>query len=183
MRSSLDSRRTLAFRSYSFDVGAQELFTDDISGRRQCAYTVHKHQSSDGARITRAGGMSAADEVGSFQINALSFKIDIELHGQHSQLKRGGKWRNKHVFEWPPIGTLHWKERERGKELQLVDEDGRTLVRCVSDKAFFFEQAGRIEILVPGDDSFVDMCVVTSLAKWRNQEILMQAAASASASA
>ena len=173
--------RSLAFRSFTFDPDGAVLFTHDLTGRRQPAYTVQKPKfSRHHASVSRIAGQSwnpHTTEIGSFKIHSLSSKIDLDLHGHTSQIRRGGKWHiTRHTFEWPPLGTLEWREEQSGRGLHLIDEGGRTLARCLSKCTSTGEQTGKIEILVPGDDKFVDMCVVTSLAKWRNQEIATQVA-------
>lgn len=63
-----------------------------------------------------------------------------------------------HHFVYPPIGKFAWKNDSlAGKALALRDEAGMTLARYKAD-------SGRLEILVPCDDSFLDLVVITALA-------------------
>lgn len=171
-------QNSLAFRTFTFDERGEVLCTHDITGRRQPAYSIEKRKYSNRARVARISGENwnpRVRDIGWFRVHTLSSKIDIELHGHASQIQRGGKWRSKYAFEWPSLVDLQWMERPSGKSLHLIDEEGRTLARCISKQAYGGEQMGKIEILVPGDDEFVDMCVVTSLAKWQDQDVVMRA--------
>lgn len=175
MHNAHSGQRSLAFRSFTFDSDGEVLFARDLSGRRQPAYTVQKHRfSRHDARVCRITGQSwnpHTTEIGSFKTHALSSHIEVNLHGHTSQIRRGGKWHiARHTFEWPPIANLEWKKDESGREMHIIDEGGRILARCLSSYSYVGEYTGRLEVLVPGDDNFVDMCVVASLAKWRDQE-------------
>lgn len=173
MLNHIQGHQPLIFRSFTFDTDGDVLFTHDITGRRTPAYEVQKSALSR-HKVSRISGDNwnpQVAEIGGFKVHTISSRIDVELHGHSSQIRRGTKWRpSKHTLEWPPLGNLEWKEMQSGKELYLLDEAGRTLARCVSKLADVGEHMGSLEILVPGDDKFVDMCVVTSLAKWRSQE-------------
>jgi hypothetical protein len=172
-------QNSLAFRSFTFDAEGTVLFTRDITGKRRPAYSIQQRRLSNQTEVSRISGPNwnpTIGKVGCFRLHNTSSRIDIDLHGHAFQIRRQGRWRPKQVIEWPPLGVLEWKEKARGQELHMIDDTGRTLARCVANSGLVGERTGQIDILVPGDDRFVDMCVVTSLARWREQDMSMLAA-------
>ncbi|ETN40401.1 uncharacterized protein HMPREF1541_04678 [Cyphellophora europaea CBS 101466] len=167
--------KSLAFRTFTFDKKGEVLFTHDKGGRRMPAYAVSKSRfSKPHVRVARIAGSSwhpQTFDIGSIAFHSLSSKMDINLHGHSMQMRRDAlSFSGRHNFDWPPVGNLEWKEKKLGNELHLLDSGDRVLARCKSKWSKIGEKSGTIEILVPGDDYFIDMVVVTGLAKWKYQK-------------
>lgn len=72
---------------------------------------------------------------------------------------------SSHNFDWGPYGNLQWKQSFGGSDLQLFDSSGR-LIATTKTKS----KSSRIEVLVPGDEPFVDMVVTTAIAKIKQSQ-------------
>jgi hypothetical protein len=160
----------LAFQTFIFNTEGDEIAAVDVSGRYIPRYAVKRSRlSGRDIAVTRlsSGLGPSAGQIGAIRIHSLSSKMDITVQGHNTVMDRD-RWSSSgayHVF-WPPVGQLVWDTNGAyGSEMFLSDESGRTLARFVPSQGSNDNRSARIEILVPGDEMFVDLVIVTAIAK------------------
>lgn len=80
--------------------------------------------------------------------------MDVSLHGYEFPLKRDLLKSDNHHFDYPPLGHFKWKP----------DAWGGSKLATYHKKLSLTGQGQQIEVLVQGDERFVEMVVVTALA-------------------
>ena len=167
-----DRHKPLAFRSFTFDKDGEMLFERDRRGRNIPAYAIETPKLSKPlARIARIEGSSwdpRFTSIGTISRSSKSIaaKTGTSPYGRKIQIKKDATIiREGQVFRYPPFGDLEWKEDARsGAIQQLWDDTGRVLAMLRWRRHPTGHETGRIEVLVPGDEAFVDLVVLTGLA-------------------
>lgn len=159
--------RQLAFRSFLYEVQNDKVFVQGASGHVIPAYEVQKSRTSKSQiQIARLGGTHGWGprrfDIGAIKLHTYSSKVDVSLHGAYTTMRLNSTLSSSHNFDWAPYGHLQWKQNFTGSEMQLYDDSGRLLAT-----ARIKSKACNIEVLVPGDEFFVDMIVSTAVAKIR----------------
>lgn len=100
--------------------------------------------------------------VGSASFYGLSSSVELNLHGQCIKMKPGTLSGNQ-KFTYPPTGEMKWKSSFVGSTYELFDSSAdRKLARY---KLKFSGSGGkRLELLVPCDDYFLDLIVLSGVA-------------------
>lgn len=105
--------------------------------------------------------------IGQAGCSSCSSKVTMSLRGRPIQMKQSEISGNCSL-DVPPFPPLKWKVNQlTGGSLQLCDECGAKLAKIGKSSALNGADAGqKLEIFVPCDDFFVDVCVVSGYAAW-----------------
>ncbi|GFF52626.1 hypothetical protein IFM51744_07896 [Aspergillus udagawae] len=141
--------------------------TISCSGRPVFQFTTQKSEPHlTISRLPPPGPWSPAPiPVGTCTVHKFpSSKVDVTLHGHEFLLKRDFLKSDNHHFDYPPLGHFKWKpDAWGGSKLELFDNERRLLARY-NKKVSLKGQGQQIEVLVQGDERFVEMVVVTAMA-------------------
>jgi hypothetical protein len=157
----------LAFQTFVFNSDGDEIAAIEVNGQYVPRYAVQRSElSGNNIAVTglSSGLGSMAGRMGAIRLHSLSSKMDITVQGHNTVMERD-RWGSSggYRFFWPPVGQLVWDTN--GSEMFLSDESGRTVARFVFSPGCIDNRSARIEVLVPGDEIFVDLVVVTAIAK------------------
>jgi hypothetical protein len=96
-----------------------------------------------------------------------STKINMSLRGRPFQMKQSQASGN-FSLEVSPLPPLKWKVNQlTGGSLQLCDDAGAKLAKIGKSSTLGGADAGqKLEIFVPCDEFFVDLCIVSGYAAW-----------------
>lgn len=108
------------------------------------------------SRVTSFDGYNMQQVIiGTAKFHSISGKIDISLHGQEMLVKTSGL-SSTYGFIAPNAGKLKWKQDAlTGTGLDLVDEAGVKLAK--------FKPGKRLDLLVPCNDYFLDMIILSGI--------------------
>ena len=116
-------------------------------------------------RISRVVAISTdlqKNVIGGASLHSLSSTIDLYLHGQSIKMKPSSL-SGSYNFIYPPTGKMKWKYNLMGTALELFDS--RADQKLARYKLKFSGNGGkRLEVLVPCDNFFLDLIVLSGMA-------------------
>lgn len=174
--------RSLAFAAFSYDPKDNVVFLENSSGSPKPAYVFNNAGGVSQSQI-QVSRLSANHgwrpqrplDIGLLHLHTHLSKVDLYLHGGSTTMRLNSTRSSSHKFGWAPYGSLQWKQNFSGSEMRLIDGFGRLVAKVRRS-----QRSASIEIFVPGDECFVDMVVVTAVAKMRQQRKETKDAASGS---
>ncbi|KAH7121895.1 hypothetical protein B0J13DRAFT_159584 [Dactylonectria estremocensis] len=133
------------------------------AGYAKDAYPLYciKPSSKKPNVIVSRGPMSPATTVGFATLHSFSSKIDASVRGQAIPMK-GSAFSDKFTLNVPHLGTFKWKESFFSGSLELYDSSGQKLAKLGSAGTFSSEK--KLELMVPCDDFFMDIVVLSGIA-------------------
>ena len=124
-----------------------------------------------GIQVSRVVGWNPALQeapISEVRFHSLSTtNVDMQLHGQHLKIKNDG-FSSTYTMDDPRAGKLKWKSSS--KALELTDSAGTMLAKYQRKGAIGRSDGKRLDILIPCDDLFLDLIVVSALAVGRKRE-------------
>ena len=126
--------------------------------------------------IKGADGMSEGPDYRFFQGGQLmgeagfslsSTRMNMSLRGRPFQMRQSQTSGN-FSLDVPPLSPLKWKVNQlTGGSLQLCDHAGGKLAKIGKSSTLGGADAGqKLEIFVPCDEFFVDLCIISGYAAW-----------------
>jgi hypothetical protein len=109
------------------------------------------------------GDPDPSSRIGDARFHSLSSTTDMSLRGQPVRMKMS-QLSGNFTIECPPMGKLKWHVNQlTGSSLELRDSSGGRLAQL---KSAGFPGSGqrKLEILVPCDDFFVDLVLLSGMA-------------------
>lgn len=105
--------------------------------------------------------------MGEAGISSSLSKVKLSLRGRPIQMKTS-QISGNFSLEVPPLPPMKWKPNKLTMgSLELCDESGKKLAKIKKSSLIGGGDAGQtLEIYVPCDDFFVDLCVVSGFAAW-----------------
>lgn len=105
--------------------------------------------------------------MGDARCSLSSSKVHMTLRGKPILMKQS-ELSGNFSLDVQPLPSLKWKVNQvTGGSLTLCDEHGAKLAKIGKTSMMNGADAGqKLEIFVPADDFFVDLCVVSGYAAW-----------------
>ncbi|KAH7121410.1 hypothetical protein EDB81DRAFT_813901 [Dactylonectria macrodidyma] len=141
-------------------------------------YCIKPSTKKPNVTVSR-GPMRPDTIVGYATLHSFSSKIDASVRGQPLPMKES-TFSDKFTLEVPHLGTFKWKQSMFSGTLELFDSSGQKLARLGSAGTFSSEK--KLELMVPCDDFFMDIVVLSGMAArqaTKNAEEAVEGAAEA----
>ena len=159
---------TLFFRPSAAD---SMLVTVHHSSYAQDALPLFTVKASEGVSMSKSApdhSFSQNDQVmGETHFSMMTSKVHLSVRGRRIEMKQSSVSGN-FSMDVSPLPKLKWKVNQMtGSSLQLVDEAGAKLAKIGKSSSLGGADAGqKLEIFVPCDEFFVDLCVISGYAVW-----------------
>ncbi|KAH8684125.1 hypothetical protein BGZ61DRAFT_455659 [Ilyonectria robusta] len=123
-------------------------------------YSVRVTSKKPNVTLSR-GYMSPENIIGYATVHAFSSTNELSLRGQPMSMKQS-MFGDKYSFTVPHMGNFKWKPSMFSGSHELYDGSGQKLAKLGSGGLFSSEK--KLELMVPGDDFFMDLVVLTAIA-------------------
>jgi hypothetical protein len=145
----------------TFTIGASPQnpsFTLVLSRNTQLFTVTNSKEAKPNVVIYR-GDPLPGNIIGTAALSSMSSTSELSLRGRPMKMK-ASQLSGNYTVECPPMGRLKWKvDQLTAKSMELVDESGWTLAKL--------RPTGKekvLEILVPCDDFFVELVLLSGMA-------------------